>query len=87
MANTPKATRKKTIVPTKITLVVEASRINENGTFSSFNVVSVKGPNSSMKAVAPPQGGGSIYLQTTSMDNLDILPEDSDGKAEKTKLF
>ena len=88
MANaTPKATRKKSIVPVTLTLTVTATKVNENGTFSSFSIDSVKGPNKTATAVAPPQGGGSIYLKVSSMEGLDILAEDEKGNAPKPKLF
>ena len=83
-----KATTKRSIAPVRLTVTVEAKRINENGTFSSFDVVSVKGPNSSMKAVCPPQGGGSIYLKTQSLDNIELMPEEASKSGPvKTKLF
>lgn len=88
MSNTasPKATRKKSIAPVTLTLTVTASKINENGTFSSFTVDSVTGPNGTVRAVAPPQGGGSIYLKSESMDGLEVLA-DTDTAKPKTKLF
>ena len=84
---TTKATRKRSIVPVKLTVQVEAKKINENGTFSSFEVVSVKGPNSTAKAVCPPQGGGSIYIKVESLDGLEILTDNSESAAPKKKLF
>lgn len=82
----PKATRKKSIAPVTLTVTVTASKVNENGTFSSFTIDSVTGPNGTVRAVAPPQGGGSLYIKTESMDGLEILTEDDTAKP-KTKLF
>lgn len=84
---TMKATRKRSIQPVRLTVTVEANRINENGTFSSFDIVSVKGANKTLKAVAPPQGGGSIYLKVSDLDGIDVMPEDTKAEAVKTKLF
>jgi hypothetical protein len=82
------ATSKKGIKPVTLTLTVEAKRINENGTFSGFEVKSVKGPNSTFKAAIPPQGGGAIYLKVDSMEGLTVLPDGDTGTATtKVKLF
>ena len=81
-----KATRKKNIRPVQFTVTVMASKINENGTFSSFQIERVKGPNSTAKAVAPPQGGGSIYLKVETLDGVEVLA-DNEPTAPKTKLF
>ncbi len=82
-------TIKRSIKPVTITVTIEASRINENGTFSGFVVKSVKGGNSTVKAVCPPMGGGSIYLKVETLDGLTVLG-DADGTSAtkaKTKLF
>jgi hypothetical protein len=84
-----KVTAKRRIAPVTITLVVKAGRINENGTFSSFEVISAKGANSTLKASVPPQGGGAIYLKVESLEGIKILADD-DGPASagpKPKLF
>lgn len=83
-----KATRKRSITPVTLTVTVEARKVNENGTFSSFEVTSVKGPNSTVRAVCPPQGGGSIYLKTENFDGIEVLAESESGSATpKKKLF
>ena len=87
MSNTPKATRKKSIAPVTLTLTVTATKINENGTFSSFTIDSVKGPNKTATAVAPPQGGGSVYLKVSSMEGLDVLADGEKDNTPKPKLF
>lgn len=82
-------TIKRRIKPVTIHLVIDASRINENGTFSSFEVKSIKGPNKGIKAVAPPMGGGAIYLKVDSLEGIEVLM-DNDGPsatATKVKLF
>lgn len=85
MAN--QVTIKRNISTVEITLKVKASKINENGTFSSFEVVQVTGPNKAMKAVAPPQGGGAIYIKTESLDGIKILDDAAKVNTEKKKLF
>ena len=82
-----KATRKRSIAPVTLTVTVEAKKVNENGTFSSFEVTSVKGPNSTIKAVCPPQGGGSIYIKTETFDGIEVLAGDSESATPKKKLF
>jgi len=60
------ATAKMDIEPVSFTVKVTATRINENGTFSSFKNVSITSeshPKSSFKVAAPPSGGGSLYLR------------------------
>jgi len=84
---TMKATRKRSIQPVRLTVTVEANRINENGTFSSFDIISVKGGNKTARAVAPPQGGGSIYLKVSDLEGIEVLPENTKAEAVKTKLF
>jgi hypothetical protein len=82
------ATSKKGIKPVTLTITVEAKRINENGTFSGFEVKSVKGPNSTFKVAIPPQGGGAIYLKVDRLEGITVL---TDGEATtattKVKLF
>lgn len=86
MAN--QATLKKAIKPVTLTIVVEARKVNENGTFSGFEVKSAKGPNGTFKVVSPPQSGGAIYLKVTSLDSLVILSDDGGAAPTgKVKLF
>lgn len=82
-------TIKRRIRPVTLTVTVTASRINENGTFSGFEVVSAKGPNKTFKMSAPPQGGGSIYLKVESLEGLQMMEEGSDPTptTPKKKLF
>ncbi len=80
------ATKKKRIKPVTLTLVVEASLVSETGTFSSFKVKSVKGPNSTVYMSAPYSGGGSMFLRTESNENLEFIDGDAPTKA-KVKLF
>lgn len=80
------ATRKKNITPITFTVTLTASKINENGTFSSFQIDKVKGPNGTARAVAPPQGGGSIYLKVDSLEGIEVVT-DAEAAAPKTKLF
>lgn len=85
MANT--ATLKKSIKPVTFTVTIEARKVNENGTFSSFEVKSVKGPNSTAKVVSPPQAGGAIYLKVSSLENIQVQDEAVAVEVAKTKLF
>jgi hypothetical protein len=89
MAADRNVTIKKAIKPVTITLTIEASRVNENGTFSGFTVRSVKGPNNTTKVAIPPMGGGSIYLKVESLDNVVVLdaPSAEGTTAPKVKLF
>jgi hypothetical protein len=81
-------TVKRAIAPVTITVKLVASRVNENGTFSGFVVESVKGPNATCKAVCPPQGGGSIYLKTETLEGITVRGDGTaEAKAEKKKLF
>lgn len=83
-----KPTAKRVITPVTITVTVEASRINENGTFSGFVVKSVKGPNGTCKAVSPPVSGGGLYLQVASLEGIKFLSDSSaTAPKEKAKLF
>lgn len=82
-----KVTVKRAIAPVSITVKLVASRVNENGTFSGFVVESVKGPNSTVKAVCPPQGGGSIYIKTETLEGLSIREESSTDVRSQKKLF
>jgi hypothetical protein len=81
-------TVKRRIGATTLTIKVTAGRINENGTFSSFEVVSVSGPNKTFRMVSPPQGGGAIYLKVDSLEGIKILSDDvTSVTTEKKKLF
>ncbi len=81
-------TLKRRIQSVTLSVTVTASRINENGTFSGFEVVKVTGPNKTFKVSAPPQGGGSLYLKVESLDGLKFLEEgDTSAPTPKKKLF
>jgi hypothetical protein len=83
------ATIKKNIKPITITLTVQVSKVNENGTFSGLIIEKVVGPKgTNLKAVAPPQGGGSIYLKTYDLDGITVLEDGATAAtAKKVKLF
>lgn len=80
--------KKRNIKPVRVTVTLEATQINEHGTFSSFNVVSVNGPNSSTKVSKHPKGGGAMFVKSPTLDNIELLPENAP-KSEpvKVKLF
>ena len=89
MSSDKTATIKRRIAPVTITIVVQAEKVNENGTFSGFTVQSVKGPNQTMKVVSPPMAGGAIYLKVSSLDGIKVLKDDDGDKGggAKVKLF
>ena len=85
---TPKA--KRSISPITVTLVIEASKINESGTLLGFTVKKI---NKGLKVAAPPQGGGSLYIKLDDGVNpkdagIEILAE-GEAKVTQTsrKLF
>lgn len=82
-------TIKRRIKPVTLTIQVKATKVNENGTFSGFEIISAKGPNKSFKVSTPPQGGGSLYLKVESLEGLEMLSDDSTmaASAPKQKLF
>jgi hypothetical protein len=86
-----KATIKKSIKPVTFTIQVTARKVNENGTFSNLEITSVTSPtrNGTLRAVAPPQAGGAMYLKCDSLDGLEILTDKQpDGLSmSKAKLF
>jgi hypothetical protein len=86
-----KATIKKSIKPVSFTIQVTARKVNENGTFSSLEITSITSPtkNGTLRAVAPPQAGGAIYLKCDTLDGLEILQDKQpDGLSmSKAKLF
>lgn len=88
MSSDKTATIKRRIAPVTFTITVVAERVNENGTFSTFTVQSVKGPNKTAKIVAPPMAGGAIYIKVESLEGIRVLGDD-DGKTggAKVKLF
>lgn len=85
--NTRKTTVKRPIEEVTLTLKVKAHRINENGTFSQFEVVDIKGPNNTIKASFPPMGGGSIYLKVESLEGIKVLEGTQKEAHTPKKLF
>lgn len=81
-----KATLKKSIKPVRLTVTVTASRINENGTFSSLTIESVKGIDG-VYAVSPPVSGGALYFKTDSLTGLTVLEDRAPAAAAPKKLF
>lgn len=87
---TQTTTIKRRIQPVTLTIQVKASKVNENGTFSQFEIISAKGPNKSFRVSAPFQGGGSLYLKVDSLEGINVLAEEATGTtagAPKQKLF
>ncbi len=83
------ATVKKSIKPVTFTIKVTAKKVNENGTFSAFEVQSVTGSvkNSTFKVVAPPQAGGALYIKCETLEGMEVLQEGTASNAPKAKLF
>jgi len=84
------AAPKVSITPITFVIEVVAERMSTRGTFSALKVTSVK---SSIKELighlsvsAPPQGGGSMYIKTDSMNGIKVL-KGSAAKTNGTKLF
>lgn len=83
------ATVKKSIKPVTFTLTVVAKKVNENGTFSAFEIQGVKSnvKNSTFRVVAPPQAGGALYIKCDTLDGLELVLEGATPTGPKTKLF
>lgn len=86
-----KPTIKRSIKPVTFTVTVVAHKVNENGTFSSFEIKDVKGiKNSTLKVVAPPKGGGSLFIRVATLEGVEVLKDkdnDDGTTTEKVKLF
>ena len=83
------ATVKKSIKPVTFTITVVAKKVNENGTFSAFEVQGVKSTvkNSTFRVVAPPQAGGAMYIKCDTLDGLELMADGAVAMVTKTKLF
>lgn len=82
------ATVKRDINEVNIVLHLKARRINENGTFSNFEVTKITGPNKTIKASMPPMMGGAIYLKVEDLDGITLLDAaESAENTPKKKLF
>ena len=60
------------IKPVTITVKLVASMVNQNGTLSGFTIKSVKGPNKTCRALAPPMGGGAIFVKLDSLEKIKL---------------
>lgn len=82
-------TLKKSIKPVQFTITLTAHKVNENGTFSSFEIQGVKSnvKNNTFRVVAPPQGGGSLYIKCDTLEGLELLTEALASAGVKAKLF
>jgi hypothetical protein len=85
---TTTTTLKRNIKPVTLTLTVVAKKVNENGTFSSFEIQKVTGiSNATLTAVSPPQAGGAIYFKVATLEGVEVLSDDVKTQAVKAKLF
>jgi hypothetical protein len=84
------ATVKKAIKPVTFTVTLVAKKVNENGTFSSFEIQGVKSNvnNNTFRVVAPPQAGGALYIKCDSLDGLEMIEGTTQVSGmPKVKLF
>jgi len=83
------ATVKKSIKPVTFTLTVVAKKVNENGTFSAFEIQGIKSniKNGTFRVVAPPQAGGALYIKCDTLEGLELMTEGVSAPAVKVKLF
>ena len=79
---------KKRIEAVQVTLTVTFDKVNENGTLSGATIVAAKGVKG-VYAIAPVQGGGSIYVKVDTLDGIKVLGDmnDAASPAVKRKLF
>ena len=61
------------VKPVRFTITVEANAVNQNGTFSKFNILDVQGPNTTCKVNTMPNG--SLWLKTAIFENITVLAE------------
>lgn len=81
-------TIKRSIKPVTLTVTLQATRINENGTFSGFTVAKASGPNGTFKVSIPPQQGGAVYLKVENLEGISVLDADAAATVQqKVKLF
>lgn len=81
-------TVKRRIAPARFTIVVEAHKVNEHGTFSAFEIVSIKGPNDTAKVSILPRTPHMMMVRVESLSGLKILGEaDKPATGERKKLF
>lgn len=82
-----KSTLKRAIAPAKVTIVVTATKVNENGTLLGWQIEKVSGPKT-VKAVSHPASGGAIWVKVETLDGLTVLGDPSETPATpKKKLF
>jgi len=83
------STVKKSIKPVTFTITVVAKKVNENGTFSAFELQGVKSSvkNSTFRVVAPPQAGGALYIKCDTLEGLELVLESAVSNTPKAKLF
>lgn len=81
--------RKRAIKPIKVVVEFEVHQINENGTFCRFNVVKAVTSNkdAGLDVVAPPKGGGSIYLKALNPDAIVYVDGPDTAKPAPKKFF
>jgi hypothetical protein len=60
------------IKPVTITVKMTACMVNENGTLSGFTIKSVKGPNSTCRAVTPPMSAGAVFVKVDTLEKIKV---------------
>jgi len=63
---------KRLIKPVTITVKMTASMVNENGTLSGFTIKSVKGPNSTCRAVLAPTISGAVFVKVDTLEKIKV---------------
>ena len=83
------ATVKKSIKPVSFTITLVAKKVNENGTFSAFEIQGIKSnaKNGTFRVVAPPQAGGAMYIKCDTLEGLELVTDATSAPAAKVKLF
>lgn len=68
-------TLKRSIKPVTFTIKVTAAKVNENGTFSEFEVLDVTGSvrNSTFRISNSRQSGGAIYIKCDTLEGIEVL--------------
>jgi len=79
---------KSRIKPVRLVVTLEANKVNRNGTFSCFNVLSVEGPNDRCVAISPdPKRPDLLMFIAKSNEGVELIPDSKDGGKTPVKVF